>query len=253
MKNKHTIRHIILWLLATTISTTANAQVGEHRNEFSIGVGGGMVMSSIGFVPKVTQSQHSGIMFGLQARYVCEKYFNTICSLAGEINFVQTGWKEDIKTQDDQPVINTLSGVAEEYSRTINYVQIPLMAHLAWGKEKKGLQFFIELGPQFGYKISESTKQNFNFSYINFSDRANSVCAQDTMEVENNFDYGIMAGAGVELIIPKMGHFLLSGRYYYGLGNIYGDTKRDYFSKSNHSQIVIKLSYLFDLTKTRNK
>lgn len=253
MKRKHTIRHLILILVIAIIPVSTIAQVGEHRNEFSIGVGGGMVLSSIGFTPKVTQSQHTGVILGLQARYVCEKYFNTICSLAAEVNFAQTGWKEDIKTQDDQPVINTLTGEAEAYSRTINYVQIPLMAHLAWGKEKKGLQFFIELGPQFGYKISESTKQNFNFSYINFSDRANSVCAQDTMAVENNFDYGIVAGAGAELIIPKLGHFQLSGRYYYGLGNIYGDTKRDYFSKSNHAQIVIKLSYLFDLTKTRNK
>ena len=38
-------------------------------------------------------------------------------------------------------------------------------------------------------------------------------------------------------------------RYYYGLGNIYGDSKRDYFGSSNFGTITIKLTYLFDITR----
>lgn len=227
------------------------AQVGEHRNDLSIGFGGGLVMGSIGFTPKVTQSQHIGYTAGLQIRYVCEKYFNSICSLCAEINYTQAGWKEDIKTEDEQPVINPATEQAEKYSRTLNYLQVPFLAHLAWGKEQKGLQFFFELGPQFGYLTSESTKMNFDLSYINLADRANQVYAQDSMAVEHKLDYGIVAGAGVELSVPKVGHFQLGARYYYGLGNIYGDTKRDYFAKSNHAQITVRLAYLFDLTRTK--
>ena len=48
------------------------------------------------------------------------------------------------------------------------------------------------------------------------------------------------------------GHILLEGRYYYGLGNIYGNTKRDYFAISNYSTIYIKMSYLFDIARTKN-
>ena len=59
------------------------------------------------------------------------------------------------------------------------------------------------------------------------------------MKVEHKFDYGIAAGLGVEYTIPRVGHFLLEGRYYYGLGNIYGDTKRDYFASSNYQTICI--------------
>lgn len=249
----YTHRGTLIVISLLLCSMVMQAQVGEHRNDFSIGFGGGMVMSSIGFTPKVTQASHLGKIGGVQVRYVCEKYFNTICSLCAELNYTQAGWKEDIKTENDQPVINSATGKAEEYSRTINYIQMPLLAHLAWGKERKGLNFFIELGPQFGYVTGESTNMNFSMSYINFNDRANQVCAQDTMAVEHKLDYGIVAGAGVELSLPKVGHFLLSARYYYGLGNIYGDTKRDYFSKSNHAQITIRLAYLFDLTKTKNK
>lgn len=228
-------------------SSQIHAQIGDHRSEFSVGVNGGYVMSTVGFTPKVTQSSHPGITFGLSMRYTCEKYFNTICSISAELNYARVGWKENIQTSDDQPVINQHTGVAEAYQRDLNYIQLPVFAHLAWGKEHKGMQFFFKAGPQFGYLLNESTKSNFNFADRNIADRSNQTCAQDTMAVENRFDYGIAAGLGVEYTIPRVGHFLLEGRYYYGLGNIYGDTKRDYFSKSNHSNIVVKLSYLFDI------
>ena len=158
-------------------------------------------------------------------------------------------WKEDIRDLNDQPVINAVTGVAEQYERTINYIQVPIMAHLAWGRENRGVNFFVNAGPQFGVYLSESTKSNFDWDKRNMADRANSICAQDTMAVENKFDYGIAAGAGIEFANPKVGRFLLEGRYYYGLGNIYGDSKRDYFGSSNFGTITIKLTYLFDITR----
>lgn len=248
---KLTIRYIALVILFSVV-TIASAQIGQHRNDFSIGVNGGYTMSNVGFTPKVTQSLLGGVTAGLSWRYVCEKYFNTICSIYGEVNYTQMGWKERILTTDNQPVINAVSGLPEQYSRTLNYLQVPVFAHLAWGKEHNGMQFFFQLGPQFGYLLSEKTSTNFNFKDRNTADRSNVVCAQDTMAVENKFDYGIAAGAGVELSVRRVGHFLLEGRYYYGLGNIYGDSKRDYFSKSNNSSIVIKLTYLFDVVRTKH-
>lgn len=228
-----------------------HAQIGDHRNDLSIGFNGGYVMSSVGFTPKVTQDSHAGMTFGLSMRYTCEKYFSTVCSIAAELNYARIGWKERIMTTDDLPVVNASTGLAEAYQRDLNYIQLPIFAHLAWGRERKGMQFFFKAGPQFGFLLGESTKTNFNFADRNTADRSNQTCAQDTMAVENKFDYGIAAGLGVEYSIPRVGHFLLEGRYYYGLGNIYGDTKRDYFAKSNHSNIVVKLTYLFDIIRTR--
>lgn len=248
---KLTIRYIVFVLLFSC-ATVASAQIGQHRNDFSIGVNGGYTLSNVGFTPKVTQSLLGGTTAGLSWRYVCEKYFSTICSIYGEVNYTQMGWKERILTTDNQPVINAVSGLPEQYSRTLNYLQVPVFAHLAWGKEHSGMQFFFQLGPQFGYLLSEKTTTNFNFKDRNTADRLNVVCAQDTMAVENKFDYGIAAGAGVELSVRRVGHFLLEGRYYYGLGNIYGDSKRDYFSKSNNSSIVVKLTYLFDVVRTKH-
>lgn len=233
--------------------TGAKAQVGEPRSVFSIGGNAGYIMSNVSFVPKVTQGYHGGYTGGLSLRYTCEKYFNTICSVAAEVNYSQIGWKEKILTSDDSPVIiNGTDDVKMAYQRTINYVQVPIMAHLAWGRERKGANGFINLGPQFGVCLSESTDANFDIydidAYQRF-DRASVTIAQDTMKVENKFDYGIAVGAGIELSHPKIGHFILEGRYYYGLGNIFGDTKRDYFGRSNFGNIVIKATYLFDITK----
>ncbi|MGM9708792.1 MAG: porin family protein [Prevotella sp.] len=245
------MRHFILSFIITLIPGAMMAQIGEHRNDLAIGFNGGLNMSSVSFTPKVSQAKLNGLTGGMSVRYVCEKYFSTVCSLYGEVNYSQMGWKEDIVDINDMPVVNPATGLPEEYSRTINYIQVPLMAHLAWGREQKGFAFFVNLGPQFGIYMSESTKTNFDFANRNVADRVNPVCAQDTMAVENKFDYGIAAGAGIEFSHPKVGHFLLEGRYYYGLGNIYGDSKRDYFGSSNFGTITVKLAYLFDIVRTR--
>lgn len=242
----------ILMLALLLGCTSAYAQIGEHRNDFSVGVNGGYLMSSVTFTPDVPQKQHGGMTGGLSFRYVCEKYFKTICSIYGEVNYSLAGWKEDILDRDNNPVLIKGTNEALAYSRTINYVQVPVFAHLAWGREERGLNIFVNLGPQFGYCLSESTTTNFDSSTETENNRVNTVVAQDTMKVENKFDYGIAVGLGAEYSVPKLGHFLAEVRYYYGLGNIYGSSKRDYFGTSNYGQIVVKLSYLFDITRTKN-
>ena len=92
---------------------------------------------------------------------------------------------------------------------------------------------------------------NFDLSDRNYSDRVSQTIAQDTMAVQNKVDYGIAAGLGMEYSHPRMGHLLLEARYYYGLGNMYKDSKRDYFSTSRFSNIILKLTYFFDITRTR--
>ena len=246
MNIKHRIAVVALSVCSLT---TVQAQIGEHRSDFAIGANGGYVLSKVGFTPTVQQKQHGGITGGVSLRYVCEKYFKTICSVYAEVNYAKVGWTEDILDIENNAVLISGTGEALKYQRDITYIQIPVFAHLAWGRENRGVNFFVNAGPQFGVYLSESTKSNFDWDKRNMADRANSICAQDTMAVENKFDYGIAAGAGIEFANPKVGRFLLEGRYYYGLGNIYGDSKRDYFGSSNFGTITIKLTYLFDITR----
>ncbi len=262
--------YIITLVTTMLYCHTAEAQVGEYRNRFSVGVGGGYILNKMSFVTAVPQTMLGGMTAGVAIRYTSEKYFSTLCAIQGEINYTQKGWKQKIETIDNTPVINPQTGVAEEYQRRINYIEIPVFAHLSWGKETGGVNGYVNLGPQLGICIQESTKKNYNIAYTKanteagafaeqgittfstHSGRISLVEAQETMPVENKFDYGITFGAGVEASINHVGRFDLEGRFYYGLGNIYGDSKKDYFGASNHTTVYIKLSYFYDLVKKKH-
>ena len=238
---------------------TIHAQVGEHRSELAVGVNAGYVMSQVGFLPKIPQSQHPGKTVGFTARYSSEKYFNSICAIVLEVNYTQMGWKESILDLDDEPVINEQTGMAEEYQRDINYLQVPVYARLGWGRERRGFQFYFQAGPQVGYYLSENSKYNFDLDNPNVYMRTSLIStslvnASDIYHkpVEKKLDYGITVAAGMEYSHPRGGHLMLEGRYYYGLGNLYGNTKRDYFAISNYGTIYIKMSYLIDIAKTKN-
>ena len=228
------------------------AQVGEYRNTLAFGVNGGYILSNVNFLPKVPQGMLGGITGGVTIRYTSEKYFNSICAIVAELNYSQVGWKEDILTIADQPVINHVTRLPAEYSRKMTYLQLPVFARMGWGREQRGFQFFAQVGPQLGYFLSESTEANFDVNNPNMLERTSSVTRHYEMPVENKLDYGIAGGLGLEFSNRHIGHILVEGRYYYGLGNLYGNSKRDYFAISNFQQITVKMTYLFDFMKTKN-
>lgn len=261
------MRNLLFFILCFLFFSHVRAQIGEYRNEVAIGVNGGLTMSSVSFTPDVPQNQLLGKTFGLTFRYTAEKYFKSVCALVAEVNYTQMGWEERIWDANDEPVINSETGMAEEYSRIINYVQVPFFARLGWGRERRGLQAFFQIGPQVGVYLNEETKANFDLDHPEIFKRISHISGPSVvqngeqytfsnmyhMPVENKVDYGIAAALGLELSTRHIGHFMLEGRYYFGLGNIYGNTKRDYFGKSNFSNIVIKATYLFDVVKSKNQ
>lgn len=248
------MRGFIISILLFGCAASAFSQIGEHRSELGIGINGGYTMNNVGFNPDVPQTYMGGLTGGFTVRYTCEKYFKSICALVGEVNISQAGWKEEILTADDTPVINAYNGEAEAYQRRLTYVQIPMLARLGWGRERKGFQFFFQAGPQVGFFLGDKVKSNFDYDKRNIGDRVSAMrdAAQDTLDIQRKFDYGIAAGLGLEYSHPKAGHFIIEGRYYYGLGDIFNNSKRDYFGRSNIGSIVVKVTYLFDIVKTNN-
>lgn len=216
----------------SALSLTINAQVGEQRHNLAVGINGGVNISSVTFSPTIQQNSLMGINSGLTLRYISEKYFSMICGAQLELNLSQRGWDE---FYEDYPEL--------KYTRKMNYVEIPFLAHLAFGKER-GVQFFIHAGPQIGFFISDSQTKNDKWDSAN----SNLTTEQHDKKVENKFDYGITGGAGLELR-TKAGNFLVEGRYYYALSDFYKSTKKDFFSRSAHGAIVIKATYLFDIRK----
>lgn len=229
------MRKAILSLILSLSFLTLQAQVGDRRTDFAVGITGGGVLNKMTFQPSIKQNMLFGPTFGLAARYISEKYFTCICGLVAEINYTQLGWDENIEDCNDT------------YYRTINYVQVPLLMQLGWGRERKGCKFVFEAGPQFGYVLGDTEHKSDPFAG---SPRPNNINGQYGMAIDNKFDYGIAAGLGLEHS-SRIGHFILGARYYYGLGDLFDNSKKGYFGKSAHGTISLKLTYLFDLVLTK--
>lgn len=223
---------LLLSAIAVAVSLGAMAQ-REYSPNFSIGARGGVTLSSMSFTPEVHQNMLMGKTIGFTARYTEERFFGLI----GEVNLTQRGWKEDF-VKDEAPDF--------EYSRTLTYVQIPLLTHIYFGSRR--VKGFFNLGPEVGFMIQD--KVNANFDYKNYESiqgfpQGYRTNEQLKMEVENKFDYGIAGGAGIEFFINLRNSILLEGRYYFGLGNIFKATKRDYFAASRGTSIEVTLAYFF--------
>lgn len=219
--------YYILLFLLIAMPFAAKAQIGELRYKFAVGVNGGVNMNNVTFSPKIKQNSFLAPNAGVTFRFISEKYFAMICGIQTEINFSQRGWNENF---DDE------SG--DIYKRTLNYVEIPFLSHLAFGKDN-GTQFFIHLGPQIGFLLNEKEE-------MTFTKERESVLYKKP--VENKFDYGITGGLGLD-VNTKIGHFILEGRYYFALSDFYGNSPKDPFGRSAHNTILAKFTYLFDLKK----
>lgn len=235
---KRLIRKYIVASTLAMLCTNSYAQIGEMRNDFSIGFNGGYVLDKISFDPTIKQGFKPGMTLGFTTRYVCERYYGMMCALQAEVNYTQMGWKEVIETSTDT------------YERTINYVQVPLLAHLGFGREARGVQGYLVLGPQIGFLIGDNAKKGGEWTEKSLSLRPNHVVDQYSLDIEKKFDYGITGGLGIE-VSSKIGHFKAEGRYYYGLADIFNNGKKDTFGRSAHGAIIAKVTYLFDLINTK--
>lgn len=232
------MKRLFTLLTIALITSSLAAQVGELRNNLAVGFNGGYNLSSVDFSPTIKQGLQPGYTGGLTLRYTSEKYFSLICAAQLELNFAQRGWNETI---DD--------GTNNTYSRTTNYIEIPFFAHLGWGEEERGLQFFVNAGPQIGLFLNDS--EHYGFTQEDPWDtnwRPNGIIEQYGKAVENRLEYGIAGGLGMELK-TGVGNFIIEGRYFFGLSDMYGNSKADPFGRSANTTITTKVTYLIDITK----
>ena len=233
---------VLLFLAFFAFTTEVGAQVGDQRSDISVGAHGGVALNRISFNPTIKQRMHIGPSFGVAARFTSEIYFKLICALQVELNFSNLGWRENIIDSNSQPLPDT-------YERNQNYIQIPMLARLALGREN-GFTGYLVAGPQIGFMVSEKSRRSSTWTLDaeGNPDRPNGMYVQYDMDADRKFDYGITAGLGMELA-TKAGRFGLECRYYYGLGDIYKNGKKDVFGRSNHGTITALLSYFFDIKK----
>lgn len=227
-------RNILFILFFIGLVTGANGQTKKFEPEWNVGIGFGPTFSSVDFQTglgsaKLATKSKQQYFGGVAIRYLSEKNLGFIA----ELNYSQQGWDQDF------------SGVPEyesfSHSHQLTYLEMPLLTHIYFGRK---VRVIINLGPKLGYLISE--KEEMNESLANYLSSGNMsknfVTHQYYRDAEKKIDYGIMAGLGLEFR-TGIGNFSLEGRYVFGLGDIYNNSKADYFPRSANRVISAKLTY----------
>lgn len=220
---------LVLFLLST-VSLSAQTLYQPHLH---VGAHAGISLSQQSFNPTIEQKMHQGITMGVSAMWAEERHVG----LLAELNFTQRGWTEDFT---DTPQFS--------YCHTLSYIELPIMTHIFFGGRK--VKGFFNLGPQLCYMIGDNVNANFvtnDISSLPDFPVINRTTQHLSMDITNRFDYGICGGAGMELYIKRKHCITLEARYYYGLGNIFPSSKKDYFNASRGNAITVTLGYNFRL------
>ena len=236
------MKRILFLIIAAASFFGLRAQVSEQRHDLSLGVNAGYILNKVSFTPKINQKFYTAPTFGVTMRYTSERYYGMYCAFQSEINYHRTGWKENIYSSTNEPLPDT-------YHRDLSYIQVPILANLGFGRYDKGIKGYLVAGPQLSYLLSDKEVRSETWTSIQgaYPDRMNNIFSQYGLKVENKFEYGITAGLGAELT-TRAGHFLVEGRYYMGLSNLFGNAKTDPFARSSNGSIVAKVTYLFDVS-----
>lgn len=240
------IKRIFVLLLVMVSCWQVGAQKREFSKEWNIGVGFGPTFSSMSIIPTYpgvrvrTKSilQYHG---GLSVRYITERNVGFIA----EFNYSQMGWEEDFEGKENYRPNGTIVMGADtlfQHTHKLNYLEIPFLTHIYFGSNK--VKGFINLGPKIGLLLGESESISDELrKYLNEEPNPDAVAVgQYGKKADKKIDYGLTAGAGVELR-TGIGSFALEGRYYMGFGDIYNNRKSDYFSRSANRVISAKLTY----------
>lgn len=204
----------------------------HYESHVHLGVHGGVSLSNVSFYPHIKEQLLPGSQFGVAFRFAEERHVG----IMAEVNVEQRGWKENFETYNDR---------FNYYHRT-TYVEVPILTHIFFGS--RVVKGFFNLGPELCYMISDNIKSNFDYmnpEQVEGFPSENRHTVQMGMKIKNRFDYGITAGAGIEFVVMRRHSIMLEGRYYYGLGNIFPSAKKDYFSASRGSSILVTLGYMF--------
>lgn len=195
----------------------------NFTKEFSWGFNGGVSISSVNFTSSkypVRQGKLLQGVGGLTVRYISEKNFGLQC----ELNYSQRGWKEK---DPDNPDMH--------YTRALDYIELPVLTHVYFNAGKR-FRVIFNLGPQLGYLLNERVVE----STIDTSNP--DTPSYYSQNVQRRFDWGLCFGGGVELR-TGVGNFVLDGRYYYGLSDIFNNSRADDFASSSNQVIGVKLTY----------
>lgn len=218
------LRHIFITMLLLILSIAVSAQPRLRTPEMYVGVHAGAMASTMLIKPNIANidimQSPLTINGGLVFRYAGHK----VCAIQTELNYMQRGWRETI----------TLGQTTMNYTRQLDYIEIPLLMHLYFGKER--FRGFFNLGPQIGYCIRDVA-----------TPLPEGVTAPHYLPIDKPFDWGLAGGLGCYYRTRHIGLFQLEARFNFSMGTIYNNRKVDYFSQSNAMNLSLNFAYLWEI------
>ncbi|GAB3822542.1 porin family protein [Pontibacter rugosus] len=216
------MKKILLLLLLSIGTYTLNAQ-DTFVPETKLGVKGGVNLSSFSFNPSIDQTMTVGYTGGIVFKHIN----NPKLGIQAEINYLQRGWTETLVTGDT-------------YTRDLQYVELPLMTHIAFGEKKT--RYILNFGPNASYLLAGGEG-------VEGSDTGEGVIAYQNKEIDNPFMFGLSFGVGV-VRKTGFGDFQLEARYTQSLSNIFRSDIN--LVASRNQSIGITLAYLVDFSGGKN-
>lgn len=215
---------LLLVLLCASAQLSAQKRIPR---EVHWGVIGGGVLSEYTFQPKVTQQFTRGYTAGVGIRYIEE----TLFGLQAELRLTQRGYSDYYEEEPDL-----------KFARKLTYLEMPVLAHVYFNVGNRHVVTF-DAGPKLGYYLWDSTESTLPQNFGQQGEEHYGLpYLHHSLAVTKKFDYGITAGLGYEFKFNKEVSAQLSGRYYYGLGNMWPDSKADDFEVSSNQSIEVVLS-----------
>lgn len=223
MINRLSVKRLAAGLIVCCMTVFSWAQPKVPR-EFQFAALGGTNLSSYTFNPSSPQQNKAlGYIGGLGVRYIEEKYFGLQC----ELLLAKRGVKDRYDTHPEF-----------SFERQWTYVELPMMAHVYFNLGKRS-EISLDLGAKIGYNVGDKTKSNLDDSFQNFADSTIHGYRHHDLAIAQKFDYGIQAGLGYEFKLNPQMSLQVQGRYYFGLEDIFPNTKADVFETSSNQSIQI--------------
>ena len=190
-------------LIATILFYTFWFATVPSLGQLSIGLHGGSNFSKMDFTnnqelrfAKIDNKQ--GFIGGVVFNFLGDKH----AGVQAEINYSQKGW-----------ILNdTTSGNDIDNINQIDYIDVPILTHVNVGGGK--FRGIFHIGPYIGYALSRKVKIKDNNTGAE-----ESFDYQFSKSKDNQFDFGLIAGGGIEYKLP-VGKIALEARYTFGFGDI---------------------------------
>ena len=200
------------------LKSIALSQTDEFKTSYSFGIKQGINYSSVLFNPGLKQGVTLGYNGGLVYKFHNERLFG----LQLELIFNQKGWTENLDT------------ISNSYSRKMNYLEIPLITQIIFGKRET--KIYVNLGTSFGYLLSEKenkTIKNEDFTFDHYDKK-----------IDKKFDYSGLGEIGT-YFNTGFGELQIGLRYQMTLTDLFDTTADSDFVNAKNQVWNLSLTWFF--------